>query len=55
MHIYSMHINLLGLPRPKLRRGAALKVFPSGDEIFPCVLIAIGILLGILAAIARIF
>jgi hypothetical protein len=55
MHTFSMHVNLLGLPRPKIRRSAVLKMFPSDDEIVPCLVIAAAtILLGLIAA-ARIF
>lgn len=50
---YLMRINLLGLPRPKIRR-AALKVFPSSEEVLPCLVIAAAILLGLLAACFRI-
>jgi len=52
-HTCSMHVNLLGTPRPKARR-AAVKVFPSEDEIVPCLMIAAAILLGLIAALARI-
>jgi hypothetical protein len=54
MHTCSVHINLLGLPRPKLRRSAVLKVFPSDDEVVPCLVIAAAIILGLLAACFRI-
>jgi hypothetical protein len=54
MHTHSiMRINLLGTPRPRAHR-SAVKVFPSSDEIFPIVLIGIGILLGLIAICARI-
>ncbi len=46
----TVRINLLGLPRPKMRR-SAVKVFPSSDEMFPCIVIAIAILLGIIAVV----
>jgi len=54
MHTCSVKLNLLGIPRPKMRR-SAVKVFPSSDEIVPCFVIAVAILLGIIAAVARMF
>ncbi len=54
MHTHSMHINLLGVIRPKARHSAVLKVFPSEDELFLCLLLMVGILLGLIAACARI-
>jgi hypothetical protein len=53
MHTCSVKLNLLGIPRPKIRR-SAVKVFPDGDEIVPCLVIAAAILLGLLAACFRI-
>jgi hypothetical protein len=51
--MYMMHINVLSIPRPA-RRAAVLKVFPSADELVPCCMIALAILLGLIAALARI-
>jgi len=48
-----VHINLLGLPRPIARR-AAIRIFPTDEELIPCLLIAVATLVGFLLALARI-
>jgi hypothetical protein len=54
MNTCSMHVNLLGLLRPKAYRTTVWKVFPSNDEIVPCLVIAAATLLGLWLAAMRI-
>jgi hypothetical protein len=54
MHTCSVRLNLLGMPRPRIRRTTAWKVFPTAEEVLPCALIAAAIFLGLVLVFLRI-